>query len=190
MTDVKVASDEVLMVAVASRNMAAFEELYERHHRTALAVAFRVLDDPALAEDAVQESFVAVWRQARTYSRDRGAARSWLLSITRHRAIDMTRSKAFRIVTDSLDRLPIHPAAPELLHAVLRNLDREEFHRAVELLPAEQRNVIDLAYFKGYTNQEISDKTRVPLGTVKGRIRLGMQKLRGLLVKPQEDDSN
>lgn len=188
--NVNAATDEELLLAVTRHNLEAFEEFYERHHRTALAVAFRVLDDAALAEDAVQEAFVAVWRQARSYSRDRGRARTWLLSIARHRAIDMTRGKAFKLDAASLDRLPIQPAASDLVETVFGNLVRDELRHAVESLPAEQRRAVDLAYFRGYTNREISDKTGVPLGTVKGRIRLGMRKLRGLLAKREGEDSH
>ena len=178
---VKAATDEALVEALRERSVAALEELYDRHHRVALAVAYRVVGDPALAEDVVQEAFTAVWTEASGFKSDRGRARGWLLSIVRHRAIDMTRKVSFQRERMSLDDVVVHPAVPDAWPEVALSLDREMIKKAMASLPDEQREAINMAYFGGLTNQEIAGKLGIPLGTVKGRIRLGMQKLKALL---------
>ena len=177
----KSSSDEALIEALRLKNLDALEELYDRHHRTALALAYRVLADRNLAEDAIQEAFLAVWRQPESFKPDRGSARSWLLSIVRHRAIDITRGRSFVNERLSLDEMNLQPEYPDVWHQVVRRSDEREVRQAVKGLPAEQREVIILAYFGGRTQREMSESLGLPLGTVKGRIRLGMQKLRGLL---------
>ena len=186
----KEASDDALMRAVQQENLHALEELYDRHVGTALAVAHRVLGDKNLAEDVIQEAFLAVWRQAETFKVERGNVRSWLLSIVRHRAIDVTRHRSFAKERISLDEIAFEPRYPDVWQEVSRNLDREGIKKAVETLPAEQREAITLAYFGGLTQQEISERTGAPLGTVKGRMRLGMQKLRTVLVGTAEGETD
>ena len=186
----KEASDDVLIHAIQQENLDALEELYDRHSRTALAVAIRVLGDRDRAEDVVQETFLAVWRQARTFASERGTLRSWLFSIVRHRAIDVTRRRAFAKARISLDEVGFEPRYPDAWQEVSRTLEEERIKRAVDALPAEQREAIMLAYFKGLTQQEISEHTGVPLGTVKGRTRLGMQKLRSMLMETEQGESN
>ncbi len=179
--DLKTASDEALIEALQQKRIDALEELYERHHRTALAVAYRVLEDRNLAEDVIQEAFLAVWRQSDTFKHERGAARSWLLSIVRHRAIDVTRGRSFARERISLDQIVYEPRYPDTWQQVSRGLEQEHIRKAVGELPTEQRDTIMMAYFGGHTQQEIAKQTGVPLGTVKGRMRLGMKKLRALL---------
>jgi RNA polymerase sigma-70 factor (ECF subfamily) len=183
--DLKTASDEALLKAVGEKNIAAFEELYDRHHPTALAVAYRVLGDRQLAEDVIQETFLAVWRQAESFKPALGTARTWLLSVARHRAIDVTRGGASSKEGLFLDERAFL-AHPDVWPEVSRRLDRQRVLQAIEMLPAEQIEAIMLAFYGGYTYKEIAERLGVPLGTVKGRMRLGMQKLRGLL----EDDGN
>lgn len=186
----KQASDDVLIHAIQQKNLDALEVLYDRHHGTALAVAHRVLGDRNLAEDVIQEAFLAVWRQAQTFTRERGTVRSWLLSIVRHRAIDITRGRSFSNERLSLDEIAFEPRYPDAWQQVSRNLGKERVLEAVEALPAEQREAILLAYFDGYTYKEVSERTGVALGTIKGRMRLGMQKLRSMLTESDTGESD
>lgn len=182
----KEASDDVLMWAIQQEDPNALEEFYDRHHQLALAVAYRVLKDWHLAEDVIQETFLALWRQAKSFKPQRGSARSWFLSIVRHRAIDITRGRSFAHERFSLDQYEVQHYYTDVWQEVSQELDKELVRKAVESLPEEQRETIMLAYFEGYTGQQISQRTGVPLGTVKGRIRLGMQKLRGLIMDAVE----
>lgn len=173
-------------MAIQQEDPDALEEFYDRHHRVALAVAYRVLKDWHLAEDVLQETFLALWRQAKSFKPQRGSARSWFLSIVRHRAIDITRGSSFAHERFSLDQYEVQSRYVDVWQEVSKNLDKEWVRKAVEDLPENQREAIQLAYFEGYTCQQVSELTRVALGTVKGRIRLGMQKLRGLLMDAVE----
>ena len=149
-----------------------------------------MLGDRSLAEDVVQEAFLAVWRQAEGYRPERGNSRSWLFSIVRHRAIDVTRGGAFNRERLSIDDIVVQPGGPDLWQEVSANLDREEVKRAVDALPEEQMQVITLAYFAGHTQQEISQIIGAPLGTVKSRVRLAMQRLRNLLNQMVEGETD
>ena len=180
------ASDESLLQELEQKNLAALEEFYDRHHRLALAVAFRVLGDKEAAEDVIQEAFLAVWRQADSYSADRGPARSWFLSIVRHRAIDVTRGRSYARQRLSLDEINFEPRSPDVWTQVGANLERDRIKEAVATLPEEQREAVTLAFFGGLTHPEIAQRVGVPLGTVKGRIRLAMNKLRNLLLDLDE----
>jgi RNA polymerase sigma-70 factor (ECF subfamily) len=184
--DPKSASDEQLMAALGQRSSTALEELFDRHHRVALAVAYRIVGQSSLAEDVVQDAFAAAWGQAGSFDERRGGARSWLLSIVRHRAIDATRKSSFRQERVPLDDVVERPSPVEVWSEVEKEIDGQLVRRALSAIPAEQRQAIELAYFGGLTNQEIAGSLQVPLGTVKGRIRLGMQKLRTLLVNGEE----
>lgn len=179
--DLKVASDEALLLGVQEQDIGALEELFDRYHRIALAVAYRVLRNKEHAEDAVQEAFLGVWRRPSTFKPERGAAKTWLLTVVRHRAIDITRGRSFSQETQSLDEHAYAIPSPDVWAQVDNGLERERILRAMSQLPKEQRDAIDLAYFNGFTYQEVAQKTQVPLGTVKGRMRLGMQKLRNIL---------
>ena len=186
----KGAGDEVLMHAIQQESLDALEELYDRYNRTALAVAHRVLQDRNLAEDVIQETFLAVWRQAGMFKPERGTVRSWLLSIVRHRAIDITRGHYFTKVSLSLDEIVLQPTYADVWKQVSEKLEKERIRQAVEALPAEQKEVIMLAYFGGYTQQQISERTAVSLGTVKGRMRLGLQKLKSMLTEADRGESH
>ncbi len=188
--DLKAAKDEALIEALQQKNLEALEELYDRHHGMAMAVAFRVLNDRSLAEDVIQEAFLAVWRQAESFRRERGSCRSWLLSIVRHRAIDVTRGRSFNKERVSLDEMVFEPRYPDAWQEVSTSLDSQQIKQAVDELPQEQRDAITLAYFKGYNQREIAEQTGVPLGTVKGRLRLGIQKLRNMLTDMTEGEAD
>ncbi|MCZ6789158.1 MAG: sigma-70 family RNA polymerase sigma factor, partial [Chloroflexi bacterium] len=171
--NVRSANDEALLKALQHKSVDALEELYDRHHRTALAVAYRVLRDRSLAEDVIQEAFLAVWRQPESFRPERGSCRSWLFSIVRHRAIDITRGRSFAKERLSLEEIRFEPRYPDVWQEVSTRLDQELVRRVVDTLPEAQREALMLAYFDGQTQQEISERTGVPLGTVKGRMRLG-----------------
>jgi RNA polymerase sigma-70 factor (ECF subfamily) len=159
---------------------AALAELYDRHGRTAYALAYRVLLDREAAEEAVQEAFLAVWRRAATYQPERGSVRTWLLTVVRNRAIDALRAREARPRTTAVDDLPLAaPDDPE--QAALRRVDGSRVRRAVATLPADQRTAVELAYFAGLSYPEIATRTGVPLGTVKSRLRLALGRLRSLL---------
>ena len=181
--NVKTDTDETLIRALQQKDLDALEELYGRHHRTALAVAFRVLQDRNLAEDVIQEAFLAVWRKPEAFKPERGSGRTWLLSIVRHRAIDITRGRSYDKESLSLDEIAFEPRSPDAWQNVSRKLDQEHIREALDALPVEQREAIVMAYFGGYTLKEVSESIGVPLGTVKGRVRLGMQKMKSLLTE-------
>lgn len=174
-------SDKELMVLLQRHELDALDVLYERHHRLALALAHRVLGDRDSAEEVVQEAYLAAWRQAMTYREDRGNARTWLLSIVRHRAIDRARRTRNVSSLSELDDSLVDQRAPEVWQVASLNLQREQIVRALATLPREQREAVELAYYGGLTHQEIAERTGVPLGTVKGRTRLAMEKLRTAL---------
>lgn len=177
-------SDEQLMDLVArDRNPLAFDELYDRHAGIAFACALRICTDRALAEDAVQEAFLSLWRARGRFDRRRGNVRGWVLTIVRNRAIDVVRRGA-------ADRGELLERMLEERLAVVQHIEEEVDGReqasalrfALECLPAEQSSVIELAYYGGYTQVEIAALFDAPVGTIKGRIRLGLEKLRADLL--------
>lgn len=170
-------SDETLMSRIQSDDLRAFELLYDRHRREALGLALRILDDHGLAADAVQEAFVSLWNNRAAYRAGRGRLKWWLLRIVRNRAIDVMRRN--RDIVLRGDDLSDCVAAGDCTEAVVLARDRRrELAGAVERLPVEQREVIELAYFEGLSQAEMTRRLGVPLGTIKGRARLGLAKLR------------
>ena len=177
-------TDDQLLAALAQRDLNALEELYDRYSKVAYSLAYRIVGDRGNAEDVVQEAFLSVWRQAGTYKRERGAARTWLMSIVHHRSIDRLRSGASASNTIPYDQLPEsreEPTKPSIWQQAWSNVRGDIVRRALERLPVEQKKSIELAYFSGYTQAEIAELMGVPLGTVKGRMRIGLQKLRAML---------
>lgn len=172
--------DEELMALAKRGDAEAFALIYSRHASLALALARRLVGDRALAEDITQDAFLTVWRNCSHYRAERGSARSWLLGILRHRAIDVQRRAGARErgqarIAGFEQREPV----AELTEAEVERRDEARLVReALADLPAGQRQVIVLAYAGGLTQPEIADKLDVPLGTVKGRIRLGLERLR------------
>jgi RNA polymerase sigma-70 factor (ECF subfamily) len=172
-------TDEELMGRVAEGDIRAFEALYDRHHVRAYSLARRVAGAGGGAEEATQDAFLALWRSASRFDPERGRMAPWLFAFVRHRSIDALRAAKARPTHHDL------PYAAERLEAPERTeeqvLSMEESARARRLvaeLPHEQREVIDLAYFAGYSQTEIAARVGVPLGTVKGRARLALDKLR------------
>jgi RNA polymerase sigma-70 factor (ECF subfamily) len=184
----RVLADEELMQLVYRGNAAAFEVIYDRHADAAFSLAFRMCRQRALAEDVVQEAFLSLWRSGARYDRNRGSVRTWTLGIVHNRAIDALRRKTVRdrgLTTEEgiEERIPARERT-ELEFA--RRDEAREIREALEQLPKEQSRVIELAYFGGLTHVEIASMLDVPIGTIKGRMRLGLSKMRMTLGDPAE----
>jgi RNA polymerase sigma-70 factor, ECF subfamily len=172
--------DGQLLPALAARDLSALSDLYDRYGRIAYTLAYRILGEPEGAEDVVQDAFISAWRGAATFRSERGNARSWLLSIVHHRAIDVLRRKtAFRPAP--LEAAGDAAADSDTAADAARNVEAGTVRAALETLPEAQRRTIELAYFGGYTQSELAGLMGVPLGTVKGRMRIGLQKMRRVL---------
>lgn len=176
-------TDEQLVVLVARDESWALAELYDRYVRLVFSLAIKVLNDSGNAEEVVQEVFTKVWRGARAFDADRGKFSSWLIGITHHQCIDELRRRRVRPISESLAESPQIELASDDDPALAAELafERTRIRSALERIPAEQRQVIELAFFEGLTHREIADRCGDPLGTVKTRVRLGMQKLRDIL---------
>lgn len=177
--------DDDLIAAIARGDHPALLALYDRHCRQSLGLAYRMLGEPGAAEEAVQDAFLRVWRRAATFDPSRGSVRSWLMTIVHHCAIDLHRKRAGGPnVVAGLDEIPEQTPAPDTWAEVSRRLDQQRVRAAVAILPQEQRRAIELAYFDGLTHREIAEREGLPLGTVKGRLRLGLQRLYASLAEP------
>lgn len=177
-------SDEQILAALAQRDLNALEELYERYGKIAYSLAYRIVGDRGTAEDVTQDAFLAVWRRAGSYQADKGSARNWLMSIVHHRSIDRLRHVAASGTLIAYEELPEsseESTKPGIWQQAWTNVRGEMVRKALERLPSEQKKSIELAYFSGYTQVEIASLMGVPLGTVKGRMRIGLQKLRAML---------
>jgi RNA polymerase sigma-70 factor (ECF subfamily) len=170
--------DESLMEALQAREPEALDLLYRRYGRLAFALALRITGDESAAEDVVQDAFLSVWRHAASYQPERGAVKTWLTGIVHHRAIDRVRGRTPTSALEDVELLPAGRQIPDVADQALSNVSGEQVRRALGTLPAEQREVITLAYFGGWTHVEIARRAGVPVGTVKGRMRLGLEKLR------------
>lgn len=173
-------ADEDLLTLVERGDAEAFEVIYDRHSRVAFSLAFRLLGDRQSAEDLVQDAFLAVWRGAASYSVSRGSVRNWMLSILHNRGVDRLRTLgAMSRRQDALEqvelRRPDEPDAAALgIERAIAGTVREELGS----LPDEQHEVLKLAYYGGFTHHEIAEMLKLPLGTVKSRMRLGLERLR------------
>jgi RNA polymerase sigma-70 factor (ECF subfamily) len=173
-------ADEELMQLVRRADPDAFAVVYERHSGAAYSLAYRMMATPGAAEDVTQEAFLSVWRSGARYDRHRGSVRSWVLGIVHHRAIDALRRGKVR------DRPGVDdPSAAEQLASPAdtaleagRNDEAAAVRKAMDELPAEQAQAVVLAYFGGFTHVEIAQMLEAPVGTIKGRLRLGLAKLR------------
>jgi RNA polymerase sigma-70 factor (ECF subfamily) len=179
-------ADEELMPLVGRKDPEAFEVLYDRHGGVAFSLAYRIVGDRAAAEEVSQEAFISVWRSGARFDSTRGSVRSWLLSVVRNRAIDFLRSKAGKAPKLDFDdeaALEQRPAAERTEEEALRRETAGELRGALGKLPGEQSKVIELAYFGGFSHSEIAQILGLPMGTVKGRMRLGLEKIRGELAE-------
>jgi RNA polymerase sigma-70 factor, ECF subfamily len=179
-------ADEELMPLVGRKEAAAFEVFYDRHGGAAYSLAYRIVGDRGAAEDVTQEAFLSIWRSGARYDPARGSVRTWILGIVRNRAIDAIRrdsSRPPRLVLEDETVLERQPA-PQLTETeALRRESARELRGALDDLPREQSRVIELAFFGGFTHSEIAEMLGAPLGTVKGRMRLGLEKIRSNLAE-------
>lgn len=180
-------ADQAVLALVSSGQLGALQELYDRYRTMAYSIALRITADASLAEDVVQDAFMGVWRNAGRYVTGRGSVKTWLLAIVHHRAVDAVRRR--RPTTELPEREDVPPPAlqlPDIWHDVAAGLDRDEIAAAMATLSDVQREAIELAYWGGLTQQEISARTGAPLGTVKSRVRLGLLALREALVGDED----
>src|SRR5919199_2146267 len=181
--DLRDLADEDLMHLVHRGQAAAFEVIYERHASAAFSLAYRIVGTRSGAEDVSQEAFLSLWRSGARYDRRRGSVRTWVLGIVHHRAIDFLRRAAVHDKRRSGDE-----GIEERLEArerteveVARRDEARTVRAALDGLPRDQRQVLELAYFGGFTHTEIADLLKAPIGTIKGRMRLGLGKMRDRL---------
>src|SRR5262249_33645199 len=176
-------ADEDLMQLVRRGDARAFETVYERHATAAFSLAYRMTGKRNLAEDVVQEAFLSLWRSGARYDRTRGSVRTWVLGIVHNRAIDALRRAMVHDRRRASDEgIEERFEARERTEVeVARNDEAREVHAALRALPAEECKVIELAYFGGFSQSEIAEMLETPIGTVKGRMRLGLEKMRGQL---------
>jgi RNA polymerase sigma-70 factor (ECF subfamily) len=180
-------ADEDLMELVQGGDAQAFELVYDRHSSAAFSLAYRMCGRRATAEDVLQEAFLALWRSGARYDRARGSVRNWILRIVHNRAVDALRRGVVRERDLYYDEgvLERQPGAERTDEQALRREQTREVHGVLRELPREQSHVIELAYFGGFTHTEIASMLQMPIGTVKGRIRLGLAKLRVALADEQ-----
>lgn len=177
-------SDEDLIVISARRDPVAFETFYDRYERPAFSLAYRLLGSRSAAEEAVQEAFLSVWRSASRFEPSRGSAGAWALGLVRNRAIDILRSRSTakpRLDQDDDATLELRRSERSTADEAIEHETRREVHGMVDGLPDEQAKVIKLAYFGGFSQTEIAEMLHLPLGTVKGRMRLGLERIRTAL---------
>jgi RNA polymerase sigma-70 factor (ECF subfamily) len=179
-------ADEELMPLIGEKDPEAFAVFYDRHGGVAYSLAYRIVGEKAAAEDVTQEAFISIWRSGARFDRARGSVRAWTLSIVRNRAIDTLRSragKAPKLTFDDEAALEQRPAEEQTEEEAMRRETASELRGAIGTLPGEQSKVIELAYFGGFSQSEIARMVGVPLGTVKGRMRLGLEKIRAELAE-------
>ena len=176
-------SDEALVALVARADEDALAELYDRFGRVAYGLALRIVRDPALAEDAVQEGFMAVWRSSARFVAERAKASTWILTLIHRRAVDLVRREQPRRA-EPLDAAPLESWDDVEEEAWLR-LRRTRVQEALKRLPDKQREALELAYYGGFTQSDLADRLGEPLGTIKSRMFSGLATLRELLA---EDD--
>jgi RNA polymerase sigma-70 factor (ECF subfamily) len=185
-TDLRTLADEDLMSLMRDGEPRAFEVIFDRHSGAAFSLAYRMCGRRAMAEDVVQEAFLSLWRSGARYDRRRGSVRNWVLGVVHNRAIDAFRRgvvREGRNVSDEglAERLP---AEEQTDMEVARRDEARHVQGALDELPAEQRKVVELAYFGGFSHSQIAEMLQLPAGTVKGRMRLALTKMRIALGDP------
>ncbi len=174
------------MPLVAAKDPLAFEVFYDRHGGAAFSLAYRIVGSRQAAEDVTQEALISIWRSGARFDRARGSVRAWTLGIVRNRAIDLLRrdsGRAPKLAFDSEELLEKRPSDDLTDVEALRRETAREVRGALSDLPDEQSRVIQLAFFGGFSHSEIAKMLNEPLGTIKGRMRLGMEKIRGALAE-------
>ena len=193
MTHASDPTDLSLVQRIVARDPAALAALYDRHSRLLFGLVLRIVRDRGEAEEILQEAFVRVWTRAESYDARMGGPLPWIVRVARNRAIDRLRARRVRAIVDApaLDMAALEATAPASgiqspEAAVLDSERRQKLTGALAGLPGEQRQLIEAAFFEGYTHSELAQRFELPLGTVKTRIRLGMTKLRQLLSAGKE----
>jgi RNA polymerase sigma-70 factor (ECF subfamily) len=179
-------TDEQLIHALKRGEQWAMSILYDRYARLVFSLAIKILQDRGAAEETVQDVFVKVWRRCKEYDTERGKFSSWLTGIAHNQAIDELRRRRVRPAAseeETEEMNEVVDVAPAPLDITMQSLEHRRILDALCEIPLEQRKPIELAYFEGFTQQEISEKLSEPLGTIKTRMRLGMQKLKSLLAE-------
>ena len=184
--------DEALINAIAGGAVWAMEPLYQRYNRILYSLAYRTVADHQVAEDLLQDAFLSVWRRATSYSPQSGAVRSWLVSIVHHRTIDYLRAVRRRSTLKEATWEEVEQdertAFPDVWDEAWRSVQSAQVRAALMHIPIEQRMVIELAYFQGWTHSEIAEGCKIPLGTVKARMRLGLIHLKRVLQQMGVDE--
>jgi RNA polymerase sigma factor (sigma-70 family) len=180
-------SDEAVVALVARSDQDALGELYDRFGRVAYGLAYRVLRDRSLAEDAVQEGFMTAWRTADRFMPERAKASTWLLTLVHRRSVDLVRRENRRRA-EPLDEAYDPPADASAEHDAWLRFERERVQEALRRLPDQQREAIELAYYGGFTQTELAERLGQPVGTIKSRMFTGLARLRELLAEPGPDD--
>jgi len=176
-------SDEALVALAARSEQSALAELYDRFGRPAYGLALRILRDESLAEDAVQEAFLTLWRTSTRFVPERGKASTWILTLVHRRAVDLVRREERRRA-DAIDQAPEQVSRDAVDEEALLRLQRERVQDALRKLPDQQREAIELAYYGGFTQSELAERLGQPLGTIKSRMFMGLARLRELLGEP------
>ncbi len=175
-------SDQELLAAVQRKELRALEQIYDRYGSFAYSLAARILNDRALAEDVVQEVFFNFWRQASTFDAAKGSVRTWILSCTHHKSVDFLRQRSGKTKRDfDITEAEYLLGDSDPWEEVSRNGDSQMLKQAIARLPEDQKKTIEMAYFGGLSHSEIAESMKVPIGTVKGRLRLAMEKLREII---------
>jgi RNA polymerase sigma-70 factor (ECF subfamily) len=172
-------SDEAVVAIAARGEEAGLAELYDRYGRVAYGLALRIVRDPSLAEDAVQEAFLTVWRSAARFSAERAKASTWILTFVHRRAVDLVRREERRRAEPLADEEAA--SAPATDEVAWLRFERERVQAALRALPDQQREALELAYYGGFTQSELADRLGQPLGTIKSRMFAGLGRLRELL---------
>ena len=181
--DIRNLADEEVMQLVGEGSPRAFELLFDRHGGAAFSLAYRMVGDRVAAEDISQEAFLSIWRSRMRYDSARGSVRTWVLGIVHNRAIDaLRRGASYERRREQLDVVEERHEAPERTDVeAARREEARSVHSALDALPADQRRTIELAYFAGFSHSQIAELLDEPIGTIKGRMRLGLGKLRDQL---------
>lgn len=185
-SELQMLADEDLMPLLAAKDATAFEVFYDRHGGAAFSLAYRIVGDRQSAEDVTQEALLSIWRSGARFDRARGSVRGWTLGIVRNRAIDHLRRDAGRapkLAFDAQEMLESRPSEDLTDVEALRRETAREVGVALDDLPEDQSRVIQLAFFGGFSHSEIAKMLNEPLGTIKGRMRLGMEKIRASLAE-------
>jgi RNA polymerase sigma factor (sigma-70 family) len=181
-------SDEALISLVASSDDAALAELYDRFGRVAYGLALRILRDEALAQDAVQEAFLAVWRSADRFLAERAKASTWILTLVHRRAVDLVRREERRR-GEPLESAPEPVSSATAEDEATLDFQRRVVQEALKRLPDEQREALELGYYGGLTQSELAERLGQPLGTIKSRMFAGLTRLRDLLAQAGLEES-